>query len=94
MHPDHDHLLQNLISRAARSDQIPADLSIIDAGREVRGLLARIAAESNQADWSPDVTAMIGRWHGTVPCPWRGMLSARDHCTARISQAGLYLSAS
>ena len=61
MHPDHDHLLQDLICRASGSDQIPTDLSVIDAGWEFRRLLARIAAESNQADWSPHVAAMIGR---------------------------------
>lgn len=60
MHPDHDYLLQDLMCRAARSDQIPTDLSVIDAGWEFRRLLARIAAESNHADWSPDVAAMIG----------------------------------
>ena len=61
MHPQRDQLLRDLICRAARSDQIPGDLSVIDAGWEVRGLLARVAAESSEADWSPEVAGMIGQ---------------------------------
>ena len=61
MHPQHDQLLRDLICRAARSDQIPGDLSVIDAGWESRGLLARVAAESSEADWSPEVAGMIGQ---------------------------------
>ena len=61
MHPQHDQLLRDLICRAARSDQIPGDLSVIDAGWQVRGLLARVAAESSEADWSPEIAGMIGQ---------------------------------
>ncbi len=61
MHPHHDQLLRDLICRAASSDQIPGDLSVIDAGREARRLLARVAAESSEADWSPEVAGMIGQ---------------------------------
>ena len=61
MHPQHDQLLRDLVCRAASSDQIPGDLSVIDAGWEFRGLLARVAAESSEADWSPEVAGMIGQ---------------------------------
>ena len=61
MHPHHDRLLRDLTCLAARSDRIPGDLSVIDAGWEFRGFLARVAAESNQADWSPGVASVIGR---------------------------------
>ena len=61
MHPQRDQLLRDLICRAASSDQIPGDLSVIDAGWEFRGLLARVAAESSEADWSPEVAGMIGQ---------------------------------
>ena len=61
MHPQHDQLLRKLICRAARSDHIPGDLSVIDAGWESRGLLARVAAETSEADWSPEIAGMIGR---------------------------------
>ena len=61
MHPEHDQLLQELIHRAAQSDQIPEDLSVIDAGWEFRRFLARVAAESSEADWSPKVGRMIGQ---------------------------------
>ena len=44
MHPQRDQLLRDLICRAACSDQIPGDLSVIDAGWQARGLLARVAA--------------------------------------------------
>ena len=57
MHPQHDQLVRDLICHAARSDQIPRDLSVIDAGWEFRGLLARVATESREADWSPEVAA-------------------------------------
>lgn len=61
MHPQHDQLVRDLICRAARSDQVPGDLSVIGAGREFRGLLARVASESGEADWSPEVAGMIGQ---------------------------------
>jgi hypothetical protein len=61
MHPQHDQLLRDLICRAARSDQIPGDLSAIDAGWEFRGLLARVVAESGEADWSPELAGLIGQ---------------------------------
>ncbi len=60
-HPQHDQLLRALIGRAARSDQIPCDLSVIDAGWEFRGLLARVASESDETDWSPEIAGMIGQ---------------------------------
>ena len=61
MHPQHDQLLRDLICRSALSRQMPADLSVIDAGWQVRELLARIASESHESDWSPQVADMIGR---------------------------------
>ena len=61
MHPQRDQLLRDLICCAAQSRQIPADLSAIDAGWQVREVLARIASESYQSDWSPEVAEMIGR---------------------------------
>ena len=61
MHPQRDQLLRDLICRATRSDQIPGDLSVIDAGWQARGLLARVAAESSETDWSPEVAGMIGQ---------------------------------
>ena len=61
MHPQHDQLLRDLICQAASSDHIPGDLSVIDAGWQVRGLLARVAAESSESDWSPEIAGMIGQ---------------------------------
>jgi hypothetical protein len=61
MHAKRDQVLRELMRRAARSDQIPADLSDIDAGWEFRGFLARAASESNEADWSPELAGIIGR---------------------------------
>ena len=61
MHPQHDQLVRDLICRAASSDQIPGDLSVIDAGWQVRGLLARVAAESSESNWSPEIAGMIGQ---------------------------------
>ena len=61
MHPHRDRLLHELICRAAQSEQIPADLSVIDAGWDFRGLLARVASESSEADWSAENAQMISR---------------------------------
>jgi hypothetical protein len=61
MHPQRDQLLGDLICRAACSDQIPADLSVVDAGWEFRRLLTRVAAESGENDWSPAIAKMIGQ---------------------------------
>jgi hypothetical protein len=36
MHPQHDQLVRDLICRAASSDQIPGDLSVLDAGWQAR----------------------------------------------------------
>jgi NACHT domain len=60
MHPKRDHLLQDLTLRAARSAQIPTNLSVIDANWEFRGLLARIADDSSESDWSTEMAEMIG----------------------------------
>lgn len=59
MHPQRDQLLSDLICRAARSDHIPGDLSVIGARDEFRQLLARVAAESSEDDWSPEVARLI-----------------------------------
>jgi Domain of unknown function (DUF4062)/NACHT domain len=61
MHPQRDQLLRELICQAARSEQLPEDLSIIDAGWDFRGLLARVVSESGEADWSPEIAEMISR---------------------------------
>lgn len=60
-HPERDRLLRALICRAAQSGQLPEDLSVIDGGQEFRELLVRIAAESREADWSPQLAEMIGQ---------------------------------
>ena len=59
MHPQCDQLLRELICQAARSQQLPEDLSVIDAGWDFRGLLARVVAESSETDWSPGIAEMI-----------------------------------
>jgi hypothetical protein len=59
MHPQHDQLLRALVCRAAESQQLPADFSVIDGGWELRRLLARVAAESTEADW-PEMAGVIG----------------------------------
>ena len=60
MHPQHDQLLRDLICRAARSEQIVADLSVIDPWWEFHGFLARIAAESSEDDWSAEISSLVG----------------------------------
>lgn len=61
MHPDRNRLLRDLICRAAGSVQIPADLSVIDGGHEFQYLLAQVATESSEVDWSPELATIIGQ---------------------------------
>jgi hypothetical protein len=61
MHAKHDEVLRTLLCRASRSEEMPSDLSVIDAGAEVRKLLARVAAESREDDWSIEVATIIGQ---------------------------------
>ena len=61
MHPQRDRILRALTCRAANSNDIPENLSVIDANWEFRGFLARLAVESRERDWSPEMTEMIGR---------------------------------
>jgi hypothetical protein len=59
-HPDHDRLLRRLLCRAANADQPPAELSVIDGAGEFRRLLARVADESAETDWSQETATLIG----------------------------------
>ena len=61
MHPERNQLLRKLLCRAANADEIPADISVIDGVGELRMLLTRIATESSQADWSPELASIIGQ---------------------------------
>ncbi|MGO9218779.1 MAG: NACHT domain-containing protein [Streptosporangiaceae bacterium] len=61
LHPEREALLQALAGQAAGSAQAPADLAVIDGGGEFRVLLARVARESGEADWSPAAARMIGQ---------------------------------
>ena len=61
MHAQRDQVLKELICRVTGSDQLPADLSAIDGCWEMRRFLARVAQESGEADWSPELAEMIGR---------------------------------
>jgi len=59
-HPQRDMLLQQIFCRAAGADQMPQNVSAIDGGWEISGLLARAAVQSADDQWSPSVAAMIG----------------------------------
>ena len=62
MHPRHDQILKDLICRAAKSEQMPRDLSVIDGGWEFRRFLARVASESGQWEWgSGEIAEIIGQ---------------------------------
>ena len=60
-HSERDLLLTTLVCHAAQSRQLPRDLSLIDAGWQIRELLARVAAESHQRDWSPEIAELISK---------------------------------
>jgi hypothetical protein len=59
MHLDRSDVLRKLIRCAAASQLAPEDLSLIDSCWEFRGFLSRIAAETSESDWEPDVLAII-----------------------------------
>jgi len=59
-HPQRDKLLQEILCRAAGGDQVPQDVSVIDGGLEISGLLARVAVQSADDEWPPCTAAMIG----------------------------------
>jgi hypothetical protein len=59
MHHQHDQLLQDLI-RGAGLDRDPGNVSAIGPKWESQRLLARVATESNETDWSPDIARTIG----------------------------------
>ena len=59
--PHRGRLLRVLIHRAAKSESMPDDLSAIDASWEFRRLLARIAANSNEADWPTELAGLISQ---------------------------------
>ena len=61
MHPGHDEVLWTLLCRASGSNEIPSDLAVIDAGGEVRKLVARVAAESKEDDWAPELARIISQ---------------------------------
>jgi hypothetical protein len=61
MHPEHDELLRILLRRVSRTGEIPGDLAADDTGNEVREVLAHVAAESKETDWSPEVATVIGQ---------------------------------
>jgi hypothetical protein len=73
MHPKHDEVLQALLCRAGGSDEIPGDLSVIDTGGQGRRLLARIAAESKEDDWSRELKLIID--HARVQLAQSGIVS-------------------
>jgi hypothetical protein len=73
MHQQRDQLLRNLICLAARSDEVPQDLRIIDAGWGFRRFLARLADESSEEDWSPQVAGLISQ--ARVELVWAGYIA-------------------
>jgi tetratricopeptide (TPR) repeat protein len=61
MHGQRDKLLKDLVRSAARSDDVPDDLSVIDAGGEFRAFLARVATQSDPAQWQPRTARIISQ---------------------------------
>jgi hypothetical protein len=61
MHPERDELLRILLRDISRTGEIPGDPSADDAGNEVREVLAHLAAESREADWSTEAAMVIGQ---------------------------------
>ena len=60
-HPQRDHLLRSLIDRTADLEQISGEFSVIGTRGEFSELFIRLAAESSEGDWSPEVAGLIGQ---------------------------------
>jgi NACHT domain-containing protein len=60
MHPEREGVLKELLCAAAKCDEIPEEVSTIDAGWEFQTFLSRLAAETCEADWPDDVARLIG----------------------------------
>lgn len=61
MHSRRDQLLRELMHLAGESGQASASIRGIEAGWELRQFLARVAAQSNEMDWSREMARIIGR---------------------------------
>jgi NACHT domain len=61
MHPQRDQVLKDLIGCVTRGDQLGVDLAVIDRCWELRRFLARVALESGEDDWMPEVAETIAR---------------------------------
>jgi hypothetical protein len=61
MHPGRDEVLRNLICRAARSEQIPAEISVVDSCWQIREFLVKVSLESGEADWSIESAELISQ---------------------------------
>jgi hypothetical protein len=57
-HPRRDDLLRDLLHTAG-ARHLPTVLEDVDVGWQMRGLLARVANESSEADWSPEIAHTI-----------------------------------
>ena len=74
MHPQREQVLKELICRVTGSDQLTADLTAIDGCWEIRRFLARVARESSEGDWSPEVAELIGQARTDLVTSRRGNL--------------------
>ena len=61
MHRQHDELLRTLLRRISATGEIPGDPSADHAGNEIREVLALVAAESKETDWSRKAATVIGQ---------------------------------
>jgi hypothetical protein len=60
MHADRDQVLREIIRATMRSDELPGNLAAVDGCLELRRFLARLAAQSSEADWSAESAGTIG----------------------------------
>jgi hypothetical protein len=61
MHDKREQVLAHLIGRVTGGSQPYADLAARDRCLEIRRFLARVAQESAEDDWLPELAAMIGQ---------------------------------
>jgi hypothetical protein len=87
MHPDREQLLEELARRAG-AHGAPVNPTALDGDPEWLRLLARVAAESRESDWSPTTAEVIARAQMSLAAStraddlglmaWQGGTSARE----------------
>lgn len=60
-HPKHNRILKDILRRITGDSHSGAALAAVDGSWEIRRFLARVAQESSEDDWAPELAELIGQ---------------------------------